>query len=126
LTRILLDQGLPRSTVLHLTAAGWDVTHVADIGMSQATDREILNLARIKNQIVITLDADFHALLAVANESAPSVVRIRQEGLGGLKLSALLLNIWPKIEGLLQYGAMVTVTAKAIRVRRLPVVPNNP
>jgi len=42
---------------------------------------------------MITLDADFHALLAVANESAPSVVPIRQEGPGGLELSALLLNI---------------------------------
>ena len=72
---------------------------------------------------MLTLDADFHALLAVANESGPSVIRIRREGLKGREIAALLLAIWPRIETRVQRGAMVTVTETNIRVRNLPLVP---
>lgn len=43
--RLLLDQGLPRSTCAILLAEGWDVVHVGDTGMSQATDPAILDYA---------------------------------------------------------------------------------
>jgi predicted nuclease of predicted toxin-antitoxin system len=119
--RILLDQGLPRSAATALREAGWDVEHVSDLGMSQSTDRSILDFARAQGRTVVTLDADFHALLAVANESGPSVIRIRQEGLKGREVAALLLAIWSRIETQIQRGAMVTVTEKTIRVRNLPL-----
>jgi predicted nuclease of predicted toxin-antitoxin system len=43
--RLLLDQGLPRSAARLLTEAGWDVVHVADIGMSRSDDGDILRRA---------------------------------------------------------------------------------
>jgi len=89
--------------------------------MSQSTDRTILNFALAQDRTVVTLDADFHTLLAVANESCPSVIRIRQEGLKGREVAALLLVIWSRIEAQIQRGAMVTVTEKTIRVRNLPL-----
>ena len=121
MNRILLDQGLPRSAATALREAGWDVEHVSDLGMSQSADRSILDFARAQGRTVVTLDADFHALLAVANESGPSVIRIRQEGLKGREVAALLLAIWSRIETQIQRGAMVTVTEKTIRVRNLPL-----
>ncbi len=89
--------------------------------MSQSTDRTILNFALAQDRTVVTLDADFHTLLAVANESGPSVIRIRQEGLKGREVAALLLVIWSRIEAQIQRGAMVTVTEKTIRLRNLPL-----
>ncbi|MGY6217756.1 DUF5615 family PIN-like protein [Methylolobus aquaticus] len=89
--------------------------------MSQSSDRTILNFALAQDRTVVTLDADFHTLLAVANESGPSVIRIRQEGLKGREVAALLLVIWSRIEAQIQRGAMVTVTEKTIRVRNLPL-----
>lgn len=121
MNRILLDQGLPRSTAAVLREAGWDVIHVSDLGMSQSTDRTILNFALAQDRTVVTQDADFHTLLAVANEPGPSVIRIRQEGLKGREVAALLLIIWLRIEAQIQRGAMVTVTEKTIRVRNLPL-----
>lgn len=118
---ILLDQGLPRTAAAALREAGWNVEHVSDLGMSQSSDRSILDFARTQGRTVVTLDADFHALLAVANESGPSVIRIRQEGLKGKDVAALLLAIWSRIETQIQRGAMVTVTEKTIRVRNLPL-----
>ena len=120
--RLLLDQGLPRSTGALLAQAGWDVTHVSEIGMSRADDIDILQRARTDERVCVTLDADFHALLATSGERGPSVVRVRKEGLDAGALAALLQTVWPDIESALADGAMVTVTDRSIRVRRLPIV----
>jgi hypothetical protein len=45
-TRLLLDQGLPRSAAAILRADGWDVVHVGDCGMATAADSLILDAAR--------------------------------------------------------------------------------
>lgn len=96
--RLLLGQGLPRSTGALLAQAGWDVTHVSEIGMSRADDIDILQRARAEQRVCVTLDADFHALLATSGERGPSVVRVRKEGLVASALSALLQGVWPGIE----------------------------
>jgi len=121
LKRLLLDQGLPRSTVGWLTEKGWDVVHVGDIGMSAALDTEIIEQAKKDQRVCVTLDADFHALLATTSATGPSTLRIRIEGLDGKALATLLMSIWPRIEHILAKGAMVTVTERAIRIRTLPV-----
>lgn len=119
--RLLLDQGLPRSSAEILRNKGWDIQHTGEIGMSRATDRQILEYARDEQRIVITLDSDFHAILAVENLDSPSVVRIRQEGLRGPELAELVEKIWSKIGQQLENGAMATITEKAIRIRKIPL-----
>lgn len=42
MTRLVLDQGLPRSAAELLRQQGWDVLHVAECGLSEATDSQIL------------------------------------------------------------------------------------
>ena len=120
--RLLLDQGLPRSMAGLLTQVGWDVIHVSEIGMSQADDVDILKRGRTDGRACVTLDADFHSLLAISAEGSPSVIRIRKEGLNAIALAALLQGIWPGIENAVESGAMVTVTDRSVRVRRLPIV----
>jgi len=119
--RLLLDQGLPRSTGRHLPADQWDVVHVGELGLSRATDTEILSKARETSRVCVTLDADFHALLAVAGESTPSVIRIRKEGLDAAALALLFEAVWPRIERDLTGGAVVTITDASVRTRRLPI-----
>jgi predicted nuclease of predicted toxin-antitoxin system len=65
--RILLDQGMPRGAAILLRNAGWQVVHTGDIGLSRATDRQIVEYARENGFVVVTLDADFHAIIAVEN-----------------------------------------------------------
>jgi predicted nuclease of predicted toxin-antitoxin system len=120
LIKVLLDHGLPRSSVGWLRKAGWDTVHVYNIGLSQASDRRILEYARAEERICITLDANFHSLIAVANDIAPSVIRDPSRGTAGSRIgSELVLRIWPRIEAQVRQGALVSVTAKAIRVRLL-------
>ncbi len=61
---------------------GWDAVHTGDIGMASASDHAILEYARTYDRIIITLDADFHTILALSNAKNPSVVRLRLQGLG--------------------------------------------
>ncbi len=89
--------------------------------MSRATDRQILEYARDEQRIVITLDSDFHAILAVDNLDSPSVVRIRQEGLRGPELAKLIEKIGARIGPELKNGAMATITENAMRIRKIPL-----
>jgi predicted nuclease of predicted toxin-antitoxin system len=124
LTRLLLDQSCPRSTVLILNQAGWDVVHVAEIGMSCATDVEILDATREQQRICVTLNADFHTHLAVTNAATPSVIRLRIEGLEAGAFARLLIDVWPQIQKHVDPGAaMITITDRDVRIRALPIVP---
>lgn len=119
--RLLLDQGLPRSTVDFLLGAGWDVVHACHCGLATASDEQILQYAQANGRVICTLDADFHALLAVSGASGPSVVRIRREGMRGSEVASLLVLVWSEVSASIERGAVVTVTESTIRLRRLPI-----
>jgi len=119
---LLLDQGLPRSTVRLLVEAGIEATHTGDAGLAEADDAAVLERARERNEIVVTLDADFHARLALSGASGPSVIRVRIEGLRASELADLLAEIVERCAQDLESGAMVTVTESGVRVRHLPLI----
>ena len=96
--KLLVDQGLPRSTVTFLARAGIAATHVGAIGLGTADDRAILGAAKQADSVVVTLDADFHALLALSHAEKPSVIRIRTEGLRAEPLADLLLHVIRRCE----------------------------
>ena len=88
--KLLLDQGLPRSAARLLREAGIDTIHVSEIGYSTADDAAILERGQTEGRIVVTLDADFHALLARSGATTPPVIRIRIEGLYGQKAADVI------------------------------------
>ncbi|MEA5479418.1 DUF5615 family PIN-like protein [Pseudanabaena galeata UHCC 0370] len=120
--KLLLDQGLPRSAAALLCATGIDAIHVADIGFSQAEDAEIIQRAKEENYVVVTLDADFHTLLALDEAISPSVIRIRIERLRAKALTDLLLTVIAECRNDLVKGAAITVEVNRMRVRLLPLV----
>jgi len=46
-------------------------------GLATASDAKIIDFALQGGWIVVTLDTDFHVLLALSGAAGPSVVRIR-------------------------------------------------
>jgi predicted nuclease of predicted toxin-antitoxin system len=121
--KLLLDQGLPRSSAELLRRAGVDAVHVGELGLSAAEDASILQSGREQDRVVVTLDADFHSLLASSAASSPSVIRFRIEGLGGEALLALLQTVLTQCSAELEQGAAVTVQVGRIRIRHLPLIP---
>jgi len=121
--KLLLDQGLPRSTARLLREMGTDTFHVSEIGHSTSEDTILLEWGRKEERTVVTLDADFHALLALSGATSPSVIRIRIEGLKGETAANLIQTILLQCEGDLRQGAVVTVEPHRIRIRNLPLNP---
>ena len=118
---LLLDQGLPRSAVFFLKEAGFEAVHVGEVEMAAATDFAILNFAASHDYVVVTLDSDFHALLATQKSLSPSVIRIRIEGMKGAELANLLkVVIQCAIDDILK-GAAISVTENGIRIRHFPL-----
>ncbi|MBD2595460.1 DUF5615 family PIN-like protein [Nostoc spongiaeforme FACHB-130] len=122
--KLLLDQGLPLSAATLLRNEGIDTIHVGEIGLSTAEDTEIIQKAREEKRIVVTLDADFHTLLAINELDAPSVIRIRIERLRAQALKDLLFRILDECDEELKQGAAITVEPSRIRIRRLPLLPD--
>lgn len=119
--RWLLDQGLPRSAASLLRTAGSDAVHTGEAGMACASDREILQRAAVEQRTVITLDADFHALLATTGAASPSVIRIREEGLKAQQVCALVLRIASQFSAQLAQGCVLTYARGCMRLRHLPI-----
>jgi predicted nuclease of predicted toxin-antitoxin system len=119
--KLLLDQGTPRTMVELLRQAGHDAVHTGEIGMAEASDVEILRRAVAEQRVVVTLDADFHALLALSQANRPSVVRVRIEGLRAREFVALLQMVIVQCQRDLETGAVVSVQEHQIRIRRLPL-----
>jgi len=89
--------------------------------MSKAADEEILAFSLENNAIAVTLDADFHTILAVSGASGPSVIRLRLQGLGASQVVALVQNVLAGFETDLKRGSLVTVKAHKTTCHRLPV-----
>ena len=119
--KILLDQGLPRGACKLLKASGIDADHVANIGLERAEDAEILEKAKTMSAVVVTLDADFHRLLAMSHDVRPSVIRVRIEGLKSDALAALLVDVVTRCANDLDSGALVSVDLARVRIHKLPL-----
>lgn len=89
--------------------------------MSKASDAEILQEARQRSAVVVTLDADFHSLLALSGADRPSVLRLRMQGLDGTTLAPLLISLLPEVEAALSRGALITFDGSRLRIRHLPL-----
>ena len=117
----LLDQGIPRSTVTLLKNVGIEARHVGDLAMATALDEQIIEKARQDNSVIVTLDSDFHTILALDNAFKPSVIRIRIEGLKGDGIAEIIKQVITVCKSELLNGAAVSVTQSAIRVKLLPL-----
>lgn len=119
--KLLLDQGTPRSAAVILRDAGFDAIHTGEVGLAEAEDAEVIHKASLEDRIVVTLDADFHALLALSQARQPSVIRIRVEGLLGDDFGLLVQYVLGQCQKDLESGVMISVNQFQIRIRRLPV-----
>lgn len=104
-----------------LRERGVDAVHVTDILNAAIADAVILEEARTSERVVVTLDADFHALLAVNGWSSPSVIRIRRQGLSASDVRDLVLRLIADHEAALLSGTALSVRAHLVGIRKLPL-----
>jgi predicted nuclease of predicted toxin-antitoxin system len=118
---LILDQGIPRDAAIRLRQLGHECTHVGEVGMSKATDREILALAVEELATIVTLDADFHTMVAVSGALGPSVIRLRVQGLEADAIVQVIQKALSVFQADLETGALVTVKGHKTTCHKLPV-----
>jgi predicted nuclease of predicted toxin-antitoxin system len=119
--RLVLDQGIPRDAATGLRGLGHECEHLGEIAMSKAADEEILAFALARRAVVVTLDADVHAILAVSGATGPSVIRLRLQGLGASDVAQIVQKVLSGFEEDLLRGSVVTVKAHKTTCHRLPI-----
>jgi predicted nuclease of predicted toxin-antitoxin system len=90
--------------------------------MATATDSEVITFARESGAVVVTLDADFHALLVRFGATHPSVIRLRAQGFSAEEFTALIDRVLVRCREEIETGAMVSSDGRRIRVRKLPLL----
>jgi predicted nuclease of predicted toxin-antitoxin system len=117
--KILLDEGLPARAAVLLRERGIDAVHLTEIATAGTPDESILADAKRTGHVVVTLDADFHALLAIRGWDAPSVIRLRREGLSARDVADLVIRLIADHAIDLTRGAALSVRRHLVGVRKV-------
>lgn len=72
--RFLADLGIAQATVRWLRDQGHDAVHLRELGLQKMVDPDILEKARLENQILLTMDLGFGALLAANQSQLPRLL----------------------------------------------------
>ncbi len=119
--RFLADMGISPAILVELRAKGHDASHLRDEGLERLPDSAIIEKARSEERILLTCDLDFGYLMAVSGESLPTVILFRLSDMRPPNVLAHLHRTIDQEEDQLAAGAIVAVTDRRIRVRRLPI-----
>lgn len=125
--KLLLDANLSPRIVLRLAAAGYDASHVADHGLTAASDDTIIAYAAEHDYVAVTADTDLSMILSLRNLPKPSVVLLRQvaELRPDTHADLLVANLASVVEDL-EVGAVVSLSPTRLAVRHLPVRSEDP
>lgn len=119
--KFLLDANLSPSISARLEEAGHAAKHVRDVDLRHAADDQIMNFAAEHGYVLISQDTDFTNLLHYRKAVGPSLVLLRNlSEVSAAQIGELILNNLDQFEEALAKGAVVSIVADQIRVRRLP------
>jgi len=105
-----------------LRNAGHDAKHVRDWKMEAAADPAVLDLAAREDRVLVSADTDCGTLLALRQETKPSVILLRRpsQRRPGTQAALLLANL-NEIETELLKGCIVVIDEQRLRIRSLPI-----
>lgn len=119
--KFLIDNALSPSMADGLKKAGYNAIHVRDVGMSKASDIDILNFALKEDRVIVSADTDFGTLLALREFSKPSFILFRRSDKRPAALLMQLMANLNQIAEALTEGAVIVIEDKRVRIRQLPI-----
>ena len=119
--KVLIDMNLsPRWTEV-FERNGWHAVHWSSVGDHRATDRVIMDWARINEHVIFTHDLDFGALLAATHAEGPSVIQVRAQDVLPEAMEAVIVASIRQHGALIEEGALISVDESTSRARILPL-----
>ncbi|HEX9841761.1 MAG TPA: DUF5615 family PIN-like protein [bacterium] len=119
--RFLVDMPVARRVADWLRKQEHDVVHLSERGLQRATDAELFTLAAAEQRTILTSDLDFAAIAALSRGAAASVLLLRLSDMRSQAVIQRLNAALPACTPALLQGAVVTVDATRVRIRRLPI-----
>ncbi len=116
--KFLLDADMPRSSALVISALGFDVKDVRDLGMRYAKDREIIEYAQKNDRVVVTRDLDFGSVLQYPNHPGAIILRLPSE-YTAKEINDVLREFLSSVEGRIMQKAIIIVEIGRYRRRSL-------
>jgi predicted nuclease of predicted toxin-antitoxin system len=115
----LLDQDVYASTSHVLRELGHDVACAAEIGLSWASDQDLLEIAQQQERILVTRDRDFGSLVFL-NEIGAGVIYLRMLPAAQVAVHRVLRRVLDTYSEAELKKGFVVVEADRYRFRRLP------
>ncbi|HEY9801704.1 MAG TPA: DUF5615 family PIN-like protein [Leptolyngbyaceae cyanobacterium] len=119
--RFIADVHISPLTIIALQQQGYDVLRTTDMLPANATDTDILALARVEGRVIVTQDLDFSMLVALARYDQPSLITLRLSSAKPNVVTQRLLEVLPQLEQELREGSALTIEDNSVRIRKLPI-----
>jgi predicted nuclease of predicted toxin-antitoxin system len=120
--RFLIDANLSPRLASLLASEGHDAVAIRQVGLSEASDNEIVDYAANDDRVVVSHDTDFGALLAFRGLTRPSFILFRSsDPITPDDQASLLISNLDTFADELETGAIVVFARGRLRVRRLPI-----
>ncbi|MCB9106247.1 MAG: DUF5615 family PIN-like protein [Anaerolineales bacterium] len=123
--KFLLDMPVSPALLEILEAYEHQGVHAYQIGKEQATDSELLELARRENRVIITADLDFPQLLALSSAAGPGLILFRGGNYSDVEMCDLLERVLKKVSPETLEISVCVVDRKRIRITQLPLRRNS-
>jgi predicted nuclease of predicted toxin-antitoxin system len=119
--KVLLDMPVSATLISVLEAHGHEGVHASQLGLAQASDTELLTIARESERIIVTADLDFPRLLSLNSASEPGIIVFRGGNYSDTEMRELLDRVLQRVSVETLESSICIVDKKRIRVARLPI-----
>ncbi|MGH9662533.1 MAG: DUF5615 family PIN-like protein [Bryobacteraceae bacterium] len=116
--RFLADESCDFAVVRALRSEGHDVVAVSEF-QQRSIDREVMELARADNRILLTEDKDFGWLVFAAHMKSPGVVLVRFPATARGQLDSAIRKLTAD-HSLDLAGSFIVLRPGSIRISRCP------
>lgn len=124
--KLLIDMNLSPRWVDYFSGQGVKAVHWSAAGSSNAPDSVLLDWASQNGYWIFMHDLDFGAILAARHQMGPSVIQARVEDVHPDRLGPDILLQLKQFDSVLHKGALISLDESRVRVRLLPLKPEDP
>ena len=116
--KLFLDENLSPQHASELRTEGHDAIAVLEVGLSGATDEQVLRFAVENGRVLVTLDADFANVMRFPPEQTHGVVRLKVHPATEERIRQAIRRALLFLQNIDMAGRLAVIDQDKIRIRR--------